>query len=165
LLIKNQTQPDSPFYTKVTHTLGLLRVMESVRNAEGNEPIGKLYAAYGEQIHHQGNAFVEASSALRDAGLSTSHADAASDDSFDASIRAHMDAGLALTGNDVGTPILGFAQSGGKQVGFFGPVISRRMTVEHGLRLWDGLMLTADIDCFWELKRTRTENPDFTPMS
>jgi hypothetical protein len=73
-----------------------------------------------------------------------------------------MDEGLALTGNDVGTPILGFVDESGKRVGFFVPVISRRLPLDAGLRLWDGLMLAASVDGFWELKRTRTEGPDFT---
>lgn len=74
-----------------------------------------------------------------------------------------MDEGLALTGTDVGTPLLGFDNLDGRRVGFFGPVISRRPTLDVGLRLWDGLMLTASTDAFWELKRTRTESPDFAP--
>jgi hypothetical protein len=74
-----------------------------------------------------------------------------------------MDEGLALTGNDVGTPILGFVDEMGKRVGFFGPVISRRLPLDAGLRLWDGLMLAASVEGFWELKRTRTQGPDLTP--
>jgi hypothetical protein len=161
--MKNNPTADSPFYPRVSHTHGLLRVLESVRAAEGNEPIGRLYGVYGEHIHHR-QELVDAKTALREAGLAITHADAFSDESFDPVIRAGMDAGLALTGNDVGTPILGFVNEEGRKVGFFGPVISRRLPLKQGLALWDGLMLTAGIDAFWELKRTRTEGPDFTPV-
>jgi hypothetical protein len=138
-------------------------VLESVRAAEGDEPIGGLYTTFGENIHHQANPFVTASDLLSAAGLDARHADAFDDEAWDPIIRAQMDEGLALTGNDVGTPILGFVNGAGKKVGFFGPVISRRLSLDDGLRLWDGLQLMAGIDSFWELKRTRTEQPDFTP--
>ena len=72
-----------------------------------------------------------------------------------------MNDGLSLTGPDVGTPIVAFTNESGKRVGFFGPVISRRLPLAEGLRLWDGLMLMGGVDAFWELKRTRTEGPQF----
>jgi hypothetical protein len=163
LLMKNNTQPDSPFYEKVIRTNGLLRVFESVRAAEGEARLGALYTAYGRRIHHDQNTFFDPVEALAEAGIDTSHAAAMGDESFDAAIRSGMDEGLALTGNDVGTPILGFTNSAGKRVGFFGPVISRRLSHTEGLKLWDGIHLSADVDSFWELKRTRTESPEFGP--
>jgi hypothetical protein len=138
--------------------------MESVRAAEGDAPIGGLYTAYGEHIHHQQDSTVAAAVVLAEVGLPAHHAEAATDESWDNVIRASMDEGLGLTGPDVGTPILGFESEPGKRIGLFGPVISRRLPLTDGLRLWDGLMLTAGIDSFWELKRTRTESPDFTPV-
>ena len=138
--------------------------MESVRAAEGDAPIGRLYAAYGEHIHHQQDSAVAAAVVLAEVGLPAHHAEAATDERWDEVIRASMDEGLGLTGPDVGTPILGFEVEPGKKVGFFGPIISRRLKLAEGLRLWDGLILTVGIDCFWELKRTRTESPDFTPV-
>ena len=158
--MKNQTATDSPFYPRVVHTLGLLRVMEAVRAAEGHGPIGELYRVYGEHIHHQKDASLDAATALREAGLSTPYAEAFDDSSWDATIRASMDEGLALTGNDVGTPLLGFETPTGP-VGFFGPVISRRMAIDEALQLWDGVVAAVTIPGFWELKRTRTERPNF----
>jgi hypothetical protein len=161
--MKNGTTPDSPWYAPVKHTLGLLRVMESVRAAEGDEPIGRLYTVYGEQLHHRGNRELDATTALTEAALDPAHAAAYDDESFDAIVRAGMDEGLALVGNDVGTPIIGFNRPDGSKVGFFGPVMSRRLPLDQALQMWDGLTLMTGIDAFWELKRTRTENPDFTP--
>ena len=139
-------------------------MLESVRRAEGDAPIGRLYEVYGNHIHHQKDA-VDAATALSEAGLSASHAAAYDDKSWDTVIKDAMDEGLALTGKDVGTPILGFANANGKRVGFFGPVISRRLPLDDGLRLWDALVQMVDVDHFWELKRTRTETPDFTPVA
>jgi len=163
LKIKNDVQPDSPFYDAVVYTHGLLRVLEAVRAGEGNEPLGQLYTVYGEHIHHQQDLSVSAADLLAEAGLDTSYATAFDDESWDAVIRASMDDGLGLTGNDVGTPLLAFTDDTGKRVGFFGPVISRRLPLDQGLRLWDGVSAAATVDGFWELKRTRTVGPDFTP--
>lgn len=159
-MLKNGLTPESGFYERSAHTHGLLRVMESVRAAEGDGPLGRLYEVYGTHIH-EGSDLVDAATALREAGLEARHADAAHDGSWDAVIRNAMDEGLALTGTDVGTPLLGFDNAAGIRVGYFGPVISRRLRPEAGLRLWDGLMLVAAIPEFWELKRTRTVAPDF----
>ena len=60
---------------------------------------------------------------LRDAGLPADLADALDDAAFDDEIRAETEEALALTGRDVGTPILHFQPPGG--TAFFGPVISR----------------------------------------
>lgn len=163
LKVKNDVQPDSPFYDAVVYTHGLLRVLESVRAAEGNGPLGGLYTVYGEHIHQQQDSSRTAAELLAEAGLDTSHAAAFDDESWDAAIQASMDDGLGLVGNDVGTPILAWQDEAGKRVGFFGPVISRRLPTDQGLRLWDGLLLAASVDGFWELKRTRTDGPDFTP--
>lgn len=162
LKFKNDVQPDSPWYEAASYTHGLLRVMESVRAAEGAAPLGGLYRVYGEHIHHDQDRSRSAAELLAEAGLDTSHAAAFDDESWDPVIRAAMDDGLSLTGNDVGTPILAFAD-GDRRVGFFGPVISRRLPLDQALRLWDGVTAAATVDGFWELKRTRTENPDFRP--
>jgi hypothetical protein len=67
----------------------------------------------------------------------------------------------ALTGNDVGTPIIAFYNLDNERVGIFGPVITRVPTGDHALQLWDGMVAVATVPGFWELKRTRTENPEF----
>jgi len=163
LFVKNglADQPDSPFYEAAKHTHGLLRVMESVRAAEGDAPLGALYTAMGEHIHHNRNRAVEAATVLAEVGLPVSHAAAYDDPSFDAAIAASMDEGLGLTGTDVGTPIIAFPNASGVTTAFFGPVISRRLPTAQALDLWDGMMLMGRVDSFWELKRTRTSGPTF----
>jgi hypothetical protein len=164
-LIKNKTPPDSPFYERVTHTLGLLRVVEAVRAGEGDAAVGGLYTAMGLQIHNGVNSMVSPAQVLADTGLAASYADAYNDVSWDGVISSAMDEGLALTGQEVGTPIIGLTREDGSKVGFFGPVISRRLPMAQALNLWDGLQLFSTVDAFWELKRTRTESPDFTDAS
>jgi len=68
--------------------------------------------------------------ALEAVGLDRGFSVAADDASWDAAVRRETEAGLALTGNDVGTPLIGFDDSDGNPVGFFGPVISRSVEAE-----------------------------------
>ena len=83
------------------------------------------------------------------------------DDSFDAEIRTRMSAGLELVGEDVGTPIIAFRCPDGTKRGIFGPVITKVPDTEQSLRVWDAMETFTTMDGFWELKRTRTERPEF----
>ena len=161
LKFKNDTQPDSPFHEVVDWTLGLLRVMESVRAAEGDAPLGALYVEYGRRIHHDKERLWDPALALEAVGLDASHAAAAKDESWDAVVRAGMDEGLALVGTDVGTPIIAFLDERGRDVAAFGPVITRVPEAPDHVKLWDAFRTVVSLDGFWEIKRTRTEGPDF----
>jgi len=88
-------------------------------------------------------------------------AEAADDEQWDAEIRTRMDEGLELAGNDIGTPIIALANSDGDKQGYFGPVITRVPPGDQSLKMWDALTAMMDVPGFWELKRTRTERPEF----
>jgi hypothetical protein len=160
LLFKNDPPNDSPYYDVALFTHRLLRVMESVRTTDGNEGVFKLYWEFGARIHHDRDRDFDPADALATVGLETSHAAAFDDDSWDEVIRAGMDEGLALTGTDVGTPIIAMENSDGDKVGYFGPVITRVPETKKSLAMWDALVEMTDIDSFYELKKTRTEAPD-----
>jgi hypothetical protein len=161
LLLKNQPPKDSEYYDASMATHRMLRVMESVRKAEGDGPIQDLYWEFGRRIHHDKDRTFDISEALAAVGLDTSHAAAADDESWDEVITDDMDEGLALTGTNVGTPLLGFTDKHGLPKGIFGPVITRVPSGEESLQLWDAMVTMATMDGFWELKRTRTEAPEF----
>lgn len=72
-----------------------------------------------------------------------------------------MDEGIALVGNDVGTPIIAFRCPDGTKRGIFGPVITKVPDSETAVRFWDAMQVFVTTDGFWELKRTRTERPEF----
>lgn len=163
LLFKNDPSPDSPWYAASLMTHRLLRVLESVRATDGNSGFEKLYWEFGSRIHHDGDRDVDAAEALRTVGLDESHAKAIDDEAWDAVIRAGMDAGLALAGHDVGTPIIATANAKGTQVGYFGPVITGIPPRDEGLAMWDALMAMMNVEFFFELKRTRTDDPDPGP--
>src|SRR6266581_3612741 len=62
----------------------------------------------------------------------------------------------AAVGDDVGTPVISVGD-----LAIFGPVVSPIPRGEAAGRLWDGVMLIAGTDGFFELKRSRTREPVF----
>jgi hypothetical protein len=122
-----------------------------------------LYTAMGNRLHPVDPADkIELGDpklyevALAEAGLPASLAEAADDSSWDEKLRASHHEGMDPVGMDVGTPVIhteGHA--------FFGPVITRIPRGEDAGKLWDGTVLLAGFDYFFELKRTRTEAPQF----
>jgi len=72
-------------------------------------------------------------------------------------IRAETEEALALTGRDVGTPILHFQPPGG--TAFFGPVISRLPRPADAGPLWDHVIALAAFPGFAEIKRSLRERP------
>jgi hypothetical protein len=161
LLVKNDPPEDSEYYAPAAFTHKLLRVMESVRSAEGEGAVKDLYWEFGTRIHHDREYPFDAGDALEAAGLDRSHAAAFDDESFEDTVRTRMQTGLDLTGTDVGTPLIALDDENGDRVALFGPVITKVPTPEQSLRLWDGFVACATIPGFWELKRTRTVGPEF----
>lgn len=162
LLFKNDPDPDSEWHGPSVVGHSLLRVMESVRATDSNAGVQRAYWAFATRIHHDGmRKGFDIEEALRTIDLDPSHAAAHDDVRWDSEIRRRMDRGLELAGEDIGTPIMGFDDLDGEPTGIFGPVITRVPPKEQSLRLWDGMMAVATVPGFWELKRTRTEPPDF----
>ena len=162
LLFKNRPDPSSDQYPPYLRTHRLLRVMESVRREYGNEGVFRAYWAFGTRIHHDQQLFdFDVGDVLRGCDIDPSHVAAFDDGSWDAEIRTRMDAGLDLVGQDVGTPIIAMEDGRGGRVGIFGPVITQVPPGDEALRLWDMVVGATLTPSFWELKRTRTEPPDF----
>lgn len=152
------------------HTAGLrlLRAAARARTEYGREAVGRFYTAIGTRLFDTPRTVDPLSAAdqgsrstvegmLTAANLPPRLADALDDTSFDATIRAETEEALALTGRDVGTPILHFSPPGG--AAFFGPVISRLPADDDAGRLWDHITGLADFAGFAELKRSLRERP------
>ena len=164
LLFKSGMEPGHPFYERASRTRDLLRVIESVRAAGLETRIGDLYTEFGRRIHNDEAPDFEIAPILDQLGIDTSHAAALKQETFDAAIRERMEVGLALTGPDVGTPLIAFDNTSGTRVGFFGPVITTFPAPQAALELWDSFVGMANYDGFFELKRTRTSSPDKPPV-
>jgi predicted DsbA family dithiol-disulfide isomerase len=155
LLLKNGLEPGSRFFEECTRTHGMLRVVESLREAGHAASIGALYTELGRHLHIRGDQ-PDVGTILSGLGVDPVHAAAKDDERFDVAIRRAMDDGLALVGDDVGTPIIAVERADGRRVGLFGPVITDLPDLKASLRLWDGFIAMVATDGFFELKRTRT---------
>ncbi|MEB4616622.1 mycothiol-dependent nitroreductase Rv2466c family protein [Leucobacter sp. M11] len=138
--------------------LRLARLVNGVRDTHGQALIGPLYTALGSRIHPGGREDWDAiiAESLAELGLPAEDAALADSEANDASLRASHDRGIGLVGQDVGTPII--AVDG---VAFFGPVVAPAPTGQQALTLWDGVVAVASVPGFFELKRTRTAEPQF----
>ena len=148
--------PDD-YRAKMDQAWGPVRVIMATRAKVGDEIVKPLYDALGERIHHRGEDLdVAIVGALEDLGLPAELAEAATSDEHDDVLRASHQRAIDLVGDDVGTPVV--AVDG---VAFFGPVVSPAPKGEAAGRLWDGCVLVAGTDGFFELKRSRTVGPIF----
>ena len=78
-------------------------------------------------------------------------------------LRAETTEALALTGKDVGTPILQFGPPDGGMA-FFGPVISRLRTDEEARRAVGPRRRAGGFPGFAELKRSLRERPQLAAL-
>lgn len=137
---------------------GPVRVIIAASEQHGAQVIKPLYDAMGTLIHDGGEKDygLVIAKALAECGLPSALADAAASDDFDSQLRASHEAGISLVGQDVGTPVVAF-----NGTAFFGPVLTRIPRGEEAGRLWDATVTLASFPHFFELKRSRTERPEF----
>jgi 2-hydroxychromene-2-carboxylate isomerase len=150
---------DPDYQARVARGLPIGRVLIATEQRVGHEALSPLYTAFGERIHHEkqdvGRELVEG--ALADAGLPADLVDAMDDSSYDEALRASHQEAMDRVGDDVGTPTIAFNDSS-----FFGPVLSKIPRGEDAGRIWDGTIALAAFPYFFEIKRTRVGELDFS---
>jgi len=137
---------------------GPVRVLIAAELRFGNEVVEPLYSAMGTRYHVEGEKDLDQLiiDALMDLGLDADLADAADSTEFDKALRESHHEGMDPVGYDVGTPVIHVGD-----VAFFGPVVTPAPKGEAAGRLFDGVVLVASTPGFYELKRTRSEGPNF----
>lgn len=138
---------------------GPVRVCVAAEREHGQDVLLPLYTALGTRIHigkePVDRVLIEA--ALDDAGLPASLVEAMDDSSYDEAVIASHRAGMDQVGDEVGTPTISI-----EGTAFFGPVLTKKPTGDDVGKLWDGCVAVASYDQFFELKRSRTAELDFS---
>ena len=156
----NQDKDISDDYRTMLETAwGPVRVCIAAEQKYGSEVLLPLYTAMGERIHIEkmevGRELIEQS--LEAAGLDAMLADAMDDESLDEAVAKSHHEGMDAVGDEVGTPTIHVAGSA-----FFGPVITKAPRGEEAGKLWDATLGLASYPLFFELKRSRTAELDFS---
>jgi 2-hydroxychromene-2-carboxylate isomerase len=155
----NQDKDLPEDYRKMLATAwGPVRVCMAAAQKYGDEVLGPLYTELGNRFHLDGKPRERATveEALAAAGLPVELANAMDDPSYDEAIKDSHHRGMDQVGYEVGTPVISV-----NGVAFFGPAVTPIPRGEAAAKLWDGVLLVAGTDGFYELKRTRDRPPIF----
>ncbi|MPZ52974.1 MAG: disulfide bond formation protein DsbA [Acidimicrobiia bacterium] len=135
------------------------RVMHHLHEQQRHDEAGVIYTAIGEKLFLEG---VDATPNLIDSILeAVGHADlieVSLDNSLDDGVDGEHERAMGLVGKNVGTPTIVFEDGNA----IFGPVVNPAPKGDEAVRL---LHLTRELvamDTFFELKRTRIGDLDYT---
>lgn len=161
MLNEGKDVPDD-YRELVARAQQIVRVVAAAQQKYGDQVTGPLYTELGTRLHNGRMSKrphllrQTAEEALEAAGLDRKIADAMESEEYEDAIRASHDEGIALVGQEVGTPIIRVGPNA-----FFGPVITRIPRGDEAGRLWDGVLLVTAFEDFFELKRSRTRQVSF----
>jgi hypothetical protein len=156
----NQDKDISDEYREMLQSAwGPVRVLIAAEQKYGSDVLLPLYTAMGTRIHLEKQDITRSmiEESLKEADLAVELADAMDDTSLDAAVAKSHHEGMDAVGDEVGTPTIHV-----NDVAFFGPVITKAPRGEEAGKLWDGCVAVASYPFFFELKRSRTADLDFS---
>jgi 2-hydroxychromene-2-carboxylate isomerase len=156
---------DEGYTAMLERTWGPVRTIiaatEGLADEEANTLRKKMYDAYGRRIHLDGRGSEDlpaiTAEVVEELGLDPALTEVGTSDAHDQALRASHQRAMDLVGDEVGTPVVSV-----EGVAFFGPVVTPAPKGEAAGRLWDGCLLVAGTPGFYEIKRTRSQGPDFS---
>ncbi|MET4581805.1 2-hydroxychromene-2-carboxylate isomerase [Conyzicola nivalis] len=158
VLNEDNTELSDHYKQFLPRALRYTRLVTAVAELHGADLVKPLYDALGTRIHPGGSIDADTvmAEALAELGLPAELVAFADTAEFEPQLRASHADGIGRVGQDVGTPVI--AVNG---TAFFGPVISPAPKGEQAAALWDGVVAVAAYDGFFEIKRSRTRDPQF----
>ena len=164
LSVLNEGRDELPedYKEKMKANWGPARVFAAVKT-NYPEKIDQLYTTMGNKVHigqrvasGYGGYDAVIKESLEEVGLPASLAEVANTEEYDYKLRKYHRGAMKAVGNDVGTPVISLGKTA-----FFGPVLTRIPTKEEAGELFDAAVRLAQYPHFFELKRSRTEKPEF----
>lgn len=149
---------DDDYRLMLTERQQLSGAVEAVVQRDGQHAVKPLYDAIGTRLHPGRRRDYDAivAESLAETGLAPLTAAEVDAEAVQQGLRDAVAEVIGKVGEDVGTPTIDIDGAA-----FFGPVVTPAPKGQAALDLWDGCVLIARTQGFYEIKRSRTDDPIF----